>query len=351
VALASTFYPGTTVTAQASLLSVGGGEERGGVDFTLQIVPTARLAGSVVAPDGQPLPAGVRVSLMSVSAVSFKQQAVDVFRETGVMPDGSFTFVDVAPGEYTVFARTVLPGAGAGQIVWASTDVLVDGDSLSGLDLALRPGMKLSGRVRFDGVARPVDVRGVRVALIPEQAHGRVSIAPVTAAVDADGRFTMDGVTPGRYRLTASLPGRPREWLLRSAVALGVETLDVPVAIAPGQDVTDAVIEFTDRMADLSGRLQDRAGVPTSEQTVLLFPRDPALWTPQSRRILTARPSIDGTFAFRALAPGEYLLTVVDDAEPEEWFDSSFLHRLVAGALPIAIAEGERKLQNVQVGG
>jgi hypothetical protein len=351
VALASTFYPGTTVPTQASLVTVGGGEERRGVDFKLEVVPTSRLAGSVVAPDGQPLPAGVRVSLMAMNAVSFQDRAVDVFRETGVTPDGSFSFVDVAPGQYTVFARTVLPGAGAGRIVWASADVIVDGDSLAGLDLALRPGTTLSGRVRFDGEARPVDLKGVRVALIPEQTQGHVSVAPVTAAVDGEGRFTVEGVTPGRYRLTASLPGRPREWLLRSAVALGVETLDVPVTIEPGGEVTDALIEFTDRMADLTGRLQDPAGTPASQHTVILFPRDTALWTPQSRRIQTAQPSTDGAFAFGALAPGDYLLSVVDDVDPDEWFDPAFLQRLVLGAVPVAISAGEQKVQNLQVGG
>ena len=50
IALASTFYPGTTAPSQAAVLAVGKGQERSGIDFTLQVVPTAHVDGAIVCP-------------------------------------------------------------------------------------------------------------------------------------------------------------------------------------------------------------------------------------------------------------------------------------------------------------
>ena len=43
---ASTFYPGTPIAAQAGIVSLGRAEERTGIDFSLQLVPTARVEGT-----------------------------------------------------------------------------------------------------------------------------------------------------------------------------------------------------------------------------------------------------------------------------------------------------------------
>jgi uncharacterized protein (DUF2141 family) len=357
VALASTFYPGTTVPGEAAMVTVGGGEERAGIDFPLRVVPTARIAGTLIAPDSGQIPSGLQVSLMAADAVSFADRMVDVFRNTAVKSDGSFTFVDIAPGQYTLFARVALPGSPNGspeqQMFWASTDVSVEGDSISGLSLVLSAGTTLSGHIRFNGDAAPVDPTAVRVALFPEETKGIVSFAPVTAVVDAEGRFSVQGVTPGRYRLSASFPGLGRAggWLLRSATAGGVETLDAPVTIRPGANLTDAVIEFTDRMAELTGMVQDVADAPVAQYTLILFPRESGLWTPQTRRIQAAHAATDGAFGFHALPPGNYLLVAVDDVDPGEWFDPACLKRLVPGATAIVLSEGEQTVQNVQVGG
>ena len=218
IAMAPTFYPGTTVPGEASAVTLAGGDERAGVDFRLHIVPTARLEGTVIAADGGPLPAGLSVNLIAVTGAPLSDRPIDVHRDTPVMPDGSFTFVDVAPGQYTVFTRAALSGADGPTIVWASTDVPVEGDQISGLDLVLRAGTTLSGRLRFEGHAPPVDMKRVRVHLLPEEADRVVRFGPASAGVDAEGRFIVPG---SRGALSphcrVSGPWRPGGWLLRSA--------------------------------------------------------------------------------------------------------------------------------------
>ena len=53
VGYSSVYYPGTVDPLAASVVSLSAGEERTGINFSLQMVPTARLEGTVVDPDGR----------------------------------------------------------------------------------------------------------------------------------------------------------------------------------------------------------------------------------------------------------------------------------------------------------
>ena len=118
------------------------------------------------------------------------------------------------------------------------------------------------------------------------------------------------GVTPGRYRLTASFPGsgRPGGWLLKSVMAGGQDSLDAPFTLQPNQHVLDATITFTDRLAQVTGTLRDAAGGRRRRTT----PSSSSL--PNSHSGCRSRgasrafvPAADGAFTFRNLPAGDYL--------------------------------------------
>ena len=360
VTLATTYYPGSTVSTQASIVPVRPGEEHEGVDFTLQLVPTARVDGTVLLPEGS-APPGTEVNLIALGQTAVPGQPFESVRTTRVAADGSFAFGDVSPGEYTVLARaartlTDAAGASAGppQIVWASTQIAVDGEPITGLSMALEPGLTISGQVRFEGTAMkpPVDLRSIRVSAIPAAAPGSVSFAPGAVHASPDGRFVISGVTPGRYRLSASFPGsgRPGGWLLKSIMAGGQDSLDAPFTLQPDQHVLDATITFADQLAQITGTL--RHGVSGAvDYTIVLFPADQSRWVAPSRRIQAVRAGADGAFTFRGLPAGEYLMTAVDDVEPGEWFDPAFLQRLTQAGTRVVVSDGEQKVQDLRVGG
>ncbi len=391
VAYAPVYYPGTTSAGSAIAVPLGVGEERAAVDFQLQLVPTAKIEGSVMGMDGT-VPQGVQISL--IPADQGDMPRVPGVGNTTTRPgaDGRFTIANVTPGEYRLMARATIRqtdpnadpnaqafggrggrgGRGGGpvaEVLWASADVGVSGQNLTNVVLALRPGMKVTGRMLFEGgAAAPDDLSNARVTLVArgDQLAGGGGIPP--AVVDANGNFTITGVAPGQYSLSANASaggrggrgGQPvaqtqttqtASWTLKSALVGGRDALDFPLTVDPNQDVTGILLTFTTQTQEISGTIQDASGRPTADFTIVVYPADPAFWGPQSRRINATRPDTEGRFSIRSLPPGNYRLTAVTDAEPGEWFNPDFLAQLVGGSIPITLAEGEKKTQDIRLAG
>ncbi len=396
VAYAPVYYPGTTSPSAASGVALGVGEERSGVDFQLQLVATAHIEGVITTADGS-MPQGTQISLVPQDQGGVPQIPGLNSSMSRSMQNGRFQFNGVAPGQYRLMARSVIrqqdpnqpagrggggaadlfAGRGGGrgggaiqQVLWASTDITVSGQNINDLVIALQPGMALNGRVSFEGTSLtpPTDLTRVRVNLTARGQQMFEGGASPPAQVDSGGRFTIQGVAPGRYSINANAPaggqngagGRAGgaagqagssapQWVLKSAIAGGRDILDFPLVIEPNQEVGGIVMTFTDRTQELSGTLQDSTGRPTADFTIVVFAADNRFWSPQSRRIMSTRPGTDGKFTFRNLPPGDYRLTAITDAEPGEWFNPDFLAQLVAPSIPISVGEGERKVQDIRV--
>jgi hypothetical protein len=374
---APVYYPGTTTPSSAVPISVGPGEEKAGVDFQYQVVPIARIDGIVTSTNVQ-LPPNVQITLVNTG-----------FDVPGISPggaradaQGAFRISNVPPGQYALVARaTINPGreggpagrgmpAGRGELalgrgranivpgaeatrLWATADVAVDGRNVSNVVLALQPGMTVSGRIAFDGTTMqpPTDLSRVRVNMSPVSTPGSSSEVPAAAAgrVDAEGRFTISSVVPGRYRLTAS--GAGTGWFLGSTTVDGQDSLDFPVEVKPSQNISGAVVTFVDRQSELSGAITNERAEPVPDYSLIIYPADNRYWTPQSRRIQSTRPATDGRFTFRNLPAGDYRLAPVFDPEPGSWFDPAFLQQLDGAAVRVSIGDGEKKEQTLRVPG
>ena len=357
VGYAAVFYPGTSVATQAIPIKLGAAEERTGVDFPMALVHTAKIEGLVVVPEGVD-PQTVLVQLIGSTPQGF---TFDMFRRSAPAKDGVFGFAGVPPGPYAILAQSQqppvrptgpsLPPAGPPRPShWARADIVVDGQDIAGASLTLQPGLTIAGRIQFEGTsAPPADLSRVRISMFPVQAQGEVSLGQAQIQPDATGSFTIHGLAPGRYRLTANIPTpRPdaNPWQLKSAVVQGRETVDMPIDL---RDSADAVITFTDRVSELSGLVQDAGGQPAPEYHIVLFPRDKTYWTPTSRRLRTVRPAADGKYTMTHLPPGDYLMTAVTDIEPGEMFDPAFLELQSHSSVAVAIAEGEKKTQDLRI--
>jgi len=343
---APVFFPNVYSQSGASIVAVKEGEERRGVDITIDPIPTAKVFGTVIAPDGV-LPPNLLVSVIAhdtVPGVPFSG-----FGNARVDANGKFVSPGLSPGDYTITVR-VGGGRGGGpatpatQTLFGLTTVSVSGSDLE-TTVTLRPGVTVSGRVVFEATTlkAPTDLSTVGVSLTP--VRGRTPTLGVGAAtVDASGAFTFTGVTPGRYRLSSSLTG----WQLKSGTIQGVETLDTPIELG-STDVSGAEVTLTDRTTEVSGRLLDAAGKPAPEYFIIVFSADRKSWIPQSRRIQSVRPGSDGRFTAKNLPPGDYLIAAVTDVEQGEWYDPQFLTQLLPGSTKVTLGEGGKVTQDLQI--
>jgi protocatechuate 3,4-dioxygenase beta subunit len=363
---APVYYPGTTQPGSAATVNVGVGEEKVGVDFQLQLVPVARVEGVVVNSNG-PAPRNVQVSLIStghaVPGVGSSSSRADA--------NGRFRFSNIAPGQYMLVARgtlnegrggrgeTPVPAAAGraaavqaranAERLWAMLEVGVDGRDLENLVLTLQPGMTISGRVAFEGTSTvPADLTRLRVSAAPADVSGvmREIAASVQGRVDANGRFTLAGIVPGRYRITAS---GAQGWTHASSMVSGQETLDFPLEVKASQNVSGVMVTFTDQQAELTGTITNDQGQPAPDYTIILYAADREFWSPGSRRIFSQRPGTDGRFTFRNMPAGDYKIAPVLDPEPGTWFDPAFLQQLDSAALRIPVAAGDKKVQNLRI--
>jgi hypothetical protein len=212
----------------------------------------------------------------------------------------------------------------------------------------MQPGLTVSGAVRFDGTSPPLNLSASRVNTVSIGTTGQVTVGTTAAQVAPDGRFTIASLSPGHYRLNVTTP-KSETWVYRSTSIGGQDTREAPIDIRAS--LSDVVVTFTDRPSDVSGKVLAPAGAPPPDCYVILYSVERPTWYPQSRRILSSRPASDGAYTIRNVIPGEYFIAAVEDVESSEWFDPEFLQRILPMATKITIGEGEKKVQDLKVGG
>ena len=389
VGFAPIYFPGSATLNGAATITLAPGEERGGVDFPLQVVRTAKIQGQVV------VPAGISPQSVTLTMVpAGPQVGPGILGSTflnRVTPgaDGTFTYSAVPPGQYTINARASAGSEGRGrggggrgvgfevQLVnrtqgiggasmgpgpayWATADVNADGTTVSGVVLSLQPGLTITGRLDFRGsrLTPPTDFTRIRVSLSPAPTGGgnMMIVGMPSTQVDASGKFTVSGVTPGRYLVNAFVPtpqgaGPGLSWTLQSAVFKGRDALDFMLDVGANDDLSGGVLTFTDATQQVTGTLQDQSGRPAPDYTIIVFAADKRFWVPQARRIRTTRPGTDGRFTIPNLPTGEYRIAAVVDIASGDANDPAFLEQLIPASVPITLADGERKVQDLRIAG
>jgi hypothetical protein len=379
LAYRQTFYPNSTNPDTASPIELTAGNDLRGIDIRLEPVPTARVSGTI---EGQ-REAANGLTLRLVPAGSEDLGDGSEAATSFVAPDGSFMFVNVPAGAYTIEANATVaqlqvasadPGTealplppipdgggygsnstgvasspagtsivsrttGGDAQYWGRTRVTVGGQDITGLTVAMQRAARVSGRVVWEG-ERP-QVQFLVASLEP--AKGGASLgSPRQLPGQPVDTFMIDGVLPGEYVMRIN--GSP--WAVKSIVADGRDRTDTPFDLSDGRDISNVVVTFTGKSGTVSGVVRDRNATPTNAAAVIAFPVEREQWsgygfTPV--RIKLADAGTGGAFTLTGMPAGEYYLVAVDSRQSDAWQDPKFLERAAGGASRVSLAWGDTK--------
>jgi uncharacterized GH25 family protein len=192
--------------------------------------------------------------------------------------DGSFALDDVPGGTVQIVAKA------AGYAVGRAPAVIVEeGKSAEGIEIALVAGVRLTGRVTGPDDA-PLSAALVR--LETEDDPSIVLTGPISASTDAEGRYALDGLEPGRRSFRFSHDGFMS---VRRTAQLATEETHLDVRLTTGTRIGGIVVT--------------EAGSPVADATVRAVSAVSAGYSS-----VTGTDS-SGTFAFEDMAAGHYTFT------------------------------------------
>lgn len=338
---ATTLFPGTSNVRDATIVTLGSGESRTGVDLPIKFAPTVRVSGVVSGP------AGPMANLM-LRLVPPQAADADSFEPLGAATamsdrDGRFTFLGVSPGPYvlkSVFFDRTQERSGLGAPIWATQTLTVGNTDIRNVAVTLKPGTRLTGRVELAGPSAAVTPADrLSIMLRPIAAD---SWTASIADVRTDRTFTSGGDPPGRYEVYSASAGN---WRV-TGVSRGGKVYPDYVIELGADDLTEMVVTLSKTPRRITGTVVGSQGAADTEADVIAFPSDASVWREgffQSRRVQRVRASAAGTFEFTELAPGEYFLAAVSARLTREWQDPQFLERLIPGATKITLGDGDEK--------
>lgn len=329
VAYAPTYFPGTGNVADAQRITVTLGSEQSGINFVLQPVRAVRVSGTVVDSNGAPTQA-----LLNLMPAGLGDEALPMANPARVLQDGTFTILNVVPGEYVLTVNGRATGNATPEV--ASIPLTVGNDDLAGVSIATSKGGTIRGSIVADNNAK-VQTTNIQVSVQPLRPTpgGFLPRAQVSGA----GTFELSGLVGAHLLRVDRLPDG---WVVKSIRANGRDVTDTALEFR-GPEATSIQVVLTNRISEVSGAVKAN-GQPVTSASVVLFPEDAAQWVFPSRRVRMVRVDQHGVFRARSLPPGDrYLAVAVDYLEQGEFQDPAFLERMRGRATAFSLAEGENK--------
>jgi hypothetical protein len=281
------FYPSN---ARPQFLSISGGEEHHGIDFSLSPSAFFTVSGKVELPDPK-----FRFWL----ALSNPDQPALAAAVTQALADGSFHFQGISPGSYDLLAvKTGGARNNRGTIpdpdpLFARTRIAVGGGNIEGLSVT--PTASRSATLTLRTVAGCPTTAQVVVSGIEDWG----AFLETQATLKAGEETTVSGLAPTRYSVSVNKLGD-------SCFASEIPTLDLTGTAPSPLTVTLA------QAGIVRGRI-NTGGRPPSDFAVMLVLADPT--NAAESGVQMAVPDAESRVAFTGLRPGRYRMAAVSAAD------------------------------------
>ncbi|NCO37668.1 MAG: hypothetical protein AUJ96_07295 [Armatimonadetes bacterium CG2_30_66_41] len=282
-------------------------------DVTL--VRFATITGSVRSQStGQPL-AGVKVQRSYFGNSLFSMRPLDPVKTDA---PGRFTMDDLWAGEWMIVAAAADYARKAAE----GTVKVGSGETVEGVTIALERACTLTVRV-VDADGNPV--RNAEAWLYWEGKR----------PVDADGRVSFEGLTPGKLKVTAGAP----DWasMKRDVQLAEGETTEVTLSLTlrggtirgtvrnalTGAPLKDVLIGVMEDAVELEFGQQTRFDVWIKPFIGQWGPAEFRLHRWRSQEHLEATTAADGTYTLSHVAAGEYTVCAIADGYINETVEST----------------------------
>lgn len=292
-----TIYPGVKDISLATAVEVSRAAGMYGIDISMLRSRTFHVKGRI---SNLHVPGSVQVALFNIGAVGLWDGGISAQTE-GL--DHDFEFKNVPAGSYSVEMSV-------GQLIGSALVTVSDSD-VEGVSVTLGSAAEVNFKITSAGEPPPK---------VPDMIFGmsseRRAVFPMHRA---DGRFMIQDVYPGVYRLfmnghmpsgiyLKSLRAGPADVFTDGVRIYGNETIDLDVIVA--SDV-----------GAVAGTVYDRDGRIIPGAVVVLIPD-------QRQRIdffLHGTTDQNGRYEFSSAAPGSYKIFAFDNIETDAWTDPSFM--------------------------
>jgi hypothetical protein len=319
------YYPAAPDRSSAQTVDVTGGRSVR-ADFKIPAQPSVRIRGRLENL-GSYNRAGMRL-LRGGDPVA-NRASVD-------SASGAFQVFDVTPGDYILQAYSN-PG---GTVSFGQVAITVGKEDLTGVSVPLSTGVDVSGVIEGlnlgdDGPRQPGEV-GIRmrdlrprvtVQLVdPRELPIQGSQPPAT--VDADGRFTLKDMLPGKY-LFSIQPVSGYIASIRSG-SVDIRSDGLIVGSSPPQEVRVVVRQNGGRF-----KITFSAGAAGANPLATIV-----MVGPSGVPILSSASVRGGSFASSMVEPGDYTIYAWPVTKQVEYYSPEVLRALAAYATSARIQEG-----------
>jgi hypothetical protein len=276
-------------------------------------------------------------------------QRTNSSRSTSPGADGKFRFDGLQPGFYRVWA--LYNSDGKTQLASRTVESQLENTEIANMELALVPGVELTGTLRMEGEAVGAAAPKRTVKLDPALGYFQVNLGMTGGEVDRDGAFRIANIVPGKYRVKVEpLPENAYVKTLEidgAAVTKGMADLS---KVARG---ASAKLVIGSNGAQISGRVLDANGERMLTNVVMIFLARDVEDIPQVGNG-TAQATPDGKYTVKAVVPGKYRLFALNAFEISGAASASgdvidMMKKLFERGEEIEFKEGDRITKDLKV--
>jgi hypothetical protein len=316
VSLVALFYPDASVLPGATAVEVHAGDNLDGINFLLRPRPAFHIRG-VIKPEDEP----DALSRYRVAAALPASSGDLLDFEGEIEDDGVFDIPGLMPGAYDVQVRT------DHGVVLAMTPAEVRTSDINTLSIRVPRHASVRGTLRSldDGAAAPANSE---VSLVP---FDKGMESRIIGFVAKDGSFTINGVPPGKYRISVprSQPGVYIKSVSSGATEVpGSASFDIAEGGSPSLTVNLAA-----DAGHVSGTVQSPAESTTNDYRIILVSQS----NPSEPDLRMGTTDRTGHFIVATVPPGKYHAFAVSDFNTEVWWNPDFLRQIDSTAVEVEV--------------